>query len=231
MPKSEEPLVGSAIHAARADVLRHITSSLDLRVASNASGPTPFVTGASGQEHPWKNMTDDCTHNELVDRSIVHASRALKADVAQKKAAGKAAASFDVAPKTQSLAANWQPPWWLEESKRKLNFSRKAQVITIQDVVYKRGVASPLTMPPNFWLHDQEEEEEEEESHHSPVRRPSQSAPQMRYSSPSSVSKPCTDIPREELVVGPLQRESSPSRPSTAARSRPTSGSAAVAGD
>jgi hypothetical protein len=121
MPKAEEPLVGSAIHAARADVLRHITSSLDLRVASNASGPTPFVTGASGQEHPWKNMTDDCTHNELVDRSIVHASRALKADVAQKKAAGKAAASFDVAPKTQSLAANWQPPWWLEESKRKLN--------------------------------------------------------------------------------------------------------------
>jgi hypothetical protein len=121
--EADEPLLlGSAKEAARIDVLRQISVSLDLRVGRAQA--TPFVTGPSGQEQEWKNLHDDVSQNELVDRSIVQASRVLRAEVTVDTAMRQAGKTV---VRSRHLSANWQPPWWLEQPKRPITCTRNTR--------------------------------------------------------------------------------------------------------
>ena len=134
--------MGAAIAAARRDCLRRISPQLDVRAKDGE-----LVTGPTGLEVAWK-VGEGTINNELIDRSLVHASSELNNEAknhAQKPPEGEKAESY--VGFVGDLA--WDPPPWLHRRQR-LSFPRSERVVFYQDVMNMRGVASPMTMMPTW---------------------------------------------------------------------------------
>ena len=160
-PRSESPIMGEALDEVRRSVLQSIASNLDVRVKIESadspvrSGATPLVTGPVGLEVAWKTG-EGTSHNELVDRSLVHSANELKQEVAQamermrQERLGmdmRAYVPTRTPSKKQIVSHHWDPPKWLEKPQRRITFPRHAEVVLLEDVIFGRGVATPFKKP------------------------------------------------------------------------------------
>lgn len=141
--RDEAPLIGASYVEERLATLRVISARLDLRVrrdAGQSSRNPPLVTGRAGEEVGWR-VRGGTTRAELTDRSLIYTTLALRNKVAANIKWAQQHPSAAPPPRSPGAASpkrdddhtssSWDPPFWLPNSKRRLNFPRSQPVVKL----------------------------------------------------------------------------------------------------